>query len=400
MAGGLDGAGSAAPSRGRLIVFWLLLALLLLGAAELGAAALCRAVLLTPARFAFWRPDPAEARRLFPLHAAEVDEELGWPSRTELFSSPRDKTGAKENPDFPDPERACASAYGDSFIWGDEVPLASGWIEQLSRLLGCRVSNFGVSAYGTDQALVRFRRNVQDHAPVVLLGIYPENIERNVNHFRPLLFGNEPDPRWLKGRFVVGAAGDLGWVPRPTLDAEAFARLQRAPETFLPHEYYLPGGPDGPIPLGFPNLAALGRMTALPRVRTRLNGRAPWAGLYRPDHPSGALGVTIAIAKTLAAEAGARGQRALVVMLPGNSSFRHRERTGGFEYASLTEALTRAGVDVVDGGERLLAALGGRSYCELMSNRGSCSGHYGELGSTLMAETMAADLRARGVGPR
>ena len=31
-----------------------------------------------------------------------------------------------------------------------------GWIERLSHKLGCRVANYGVDGYGTDQAYVRF----------------------------------------------------------------------------------------------------------------------------------------------------------------------------------------------------------------------------------------------------
>src|ERR1039458_517165 len=169
----------------RRIAFWVFLVVLLAVMAEGGAAILLRLVLAPrDQQQLLWNPNLDIVRAAWTAHGSEVDEELGWPPLNMAMSWPRDASGAKINRDFPDASRPCFSAYGDSFIWGEEVPLNDGWIEELSRRLGCRIANYGVSGYGTDQAYLRFRRLGADGAPVVLLGFVPEDIRRNVNQYR------------------------------------------------------------------------------------------------------------------------------------------------------------------------------------------------------------------------
>ena len=50
-----------------------------------------------------------------------------------------------------------------------------------------------------------------------------------------------------------------------------------------------------------------------------------------------------------------------------------------------------------DAGSALAVVLGGRSYCELYTRPDSCGGHFSSLGSGLLAEAAAAELRRRGL---
>lgn len=365
--------------------------LLMLAVVEAGAAAACWFFIVPRAKFLVWRPEPARARKAA-LSASRVDEETGWPAPDSATSFPRDRSGAKYNPDFPDSSPACASAYGDSFVWGDDVALSEGWVEQMARKLGCRVANFAVSGYGTDQALVRFRRNKADAAPVTLLGIFPENLMRNVNQYRGFLFGAPPDPHWVKGRFVLDAHGELAWIARPHLDVEQFVRLQQRPAEFLPHEYLLPDSRDGPVSLRFPFVLTLARIALMPRVRARLTGRPSWSAFFAPDHASGTLALTVAIAQAFAREARQRQKTALVLILPSAGSFRGHATWGEFEYASLVAALAARGIRTLDLGPLLLARLGPRSYCELYARPESCEGHYGRSGGAIVADVVAREL--------
>jgi hypothetical protein len=151
------------------------------------------------------------------------------------------------------------------------------------------------------------------------------------------------------------------------------------------------------VTLRFPYLLTLARLALMPRVRARIAGYPSWNDFYRADHPSGALPLTAAIAEAFVREAERRGKRALVVMLPGASSFRARAKFGEPEYTSLLNVLTSRHVDVFDPGTALLAALGQRSYCELYVMPADCSGHYGVFGSGLVADVMSTELRRRGV---
>ena len=377
-------------------VLWLSLILILFAALDGMSALFFKFVLPASARFLIWNPDVDEARKAWVAAARNWDEELGWPSPRDAFAPPRDRTGAKQNSDFTQAKRTCASAYGDSFVWGDDIPHADGWIEQLSRKLGCRVANYGVSGYGTDQAYVRFTRMTQDDAPVTLLGIFPENVMRNVNQYRGLI-GFVQSPLSLKGRFVLDGGGRLEWIHRPQIDEEGFVSLLRDPAKVVPHDYLLPDTRDGPVTLRFPYTLTLARVALMPRVRVRITGRPSWGDFYKADHPSGALPLATAIVEAFVREAERRGKRALVVMLPGASSFRARAKFGEPEYAPLLTALAARNIDVFDPGPALLAALGPRSYCDLYSAPADCEGHFGIAGSGLVADVVKAELRRRGL---
>jgi hypothetical protein len=387
------GRARKAPGPLHRSLLWLLMMMLVLVLIEGLGAAVFWLVVVPEVGFLVWDPDINKARRAWGADWSVKDQELVWP--TDPTAPPRDRTGAKLNPEFPDPGRACASAYGDSFVWGDDIPLADGWIEQLSLRMGCRVSNYGVSGYGTDQAYLRFRRTTSDDAAVALLGIFPENIMRNVNQYRGFM-GMSWGPLALKGRFFLNAAGHLEWTPRPQLGPELFLALHRAPAQVVPREHFLPDTHDGPVTLQLPITWTLVRMALTPRLREALIGRPVWSDFYAPDHASGALALTIALAEAFAQEAERRGKRALIIVLPSASSFRGQAVYGEFEYTALLNGLANKHIEVLDLGAALLDALGRRSYCTLYSDASGCKGHYGRDGGGLVAEVVGRELEGRG----
>jgi len=374
---------------------WLSAIVLLLALMEGASSVFLHFVIGSSAHFLLWDPNLSAAHEQWVKAAGHWDDELGWPSAREAVSPPRNGLGAKQNADFPQAS-PCASIYGDSFVWGDDVPLADGWVEQLSRKIGCWLANYGVGGYGTDQAYVRFMRNLRDEAPVALLGIFPEDAERNVNQFRALIGFNQT-PVGLKGRFVLDGAGRLEWLHRPRIDEAGYLRLLRDPASVVPRDYMLPDTRDGPVTLRFPYLLTVARVALMPRLRVRITGAPSWADFYRTDHPSGALALTVAIAEAFVREAAHRGKRGLVVMLPGASSFRAWAKYGEPDYQPLVAQLAARHVEVFDPASALLAKLGRRSYCDLYAVPASCSGHYGIFGSGLVADVMLAELRRRGL---
>ena len=71
-----------------------------------------------------------------------------------------------------------ATAFGDSFTHGDDVPDAETWISRLSAL-GLPTVNAGVPGYGVDQAWLRYRqRKSQIRSRVILIGVMADNIAR------------------------------------------------------------------------------------------------------------------------------------------------------------------------------------------------------------------------------
>ena len=97
--------------------------------------------------------------------------------------------------------------FGDSFTAGDDASDETVWSHLLEVNLnraGIRteVLNFGVSAYGMDQAYLRWLHEGSEYAPdIVVFGLQAENLDRNVNIFRQLI--HPAGPPFSKPRFVL-----------------------------------------------------------------------------------------------------------------------------------------------------------------------------------------------------
>lgn len=377
-------------SPARTFVLWTIMLLIMVGIAEAASAALYFGYVLPHFRYAIWDPASADIDKAWNSSADAPDEELGWPSPSRIGKPPYDRTGAKENADFVAASESCATAYGDSFVWGYGVPAEKGWVEEVSRQLGCRISNYAVPGYGIDQAFIRFRRNANDTAPVVLLGIYPQDVMRDVNQYRAFI-GFPIDPGLVKGRFVLTEAGALEWIPRPSLNRERFVELNRRPSRIVPHDYLLPGSDDGPVTrdLSF-------TWTLLKFEFARLRGHPlPINAFLTPGDPSGAFELSIALVDAFRDLASQRRQKLLVVMLPGSSSLRQKRKSGTFEYDALRDKIQSQGIDVLDLGPLLLAKRQGQGFCDLFIERNACDGHYSEIGNRVVAEIMASELKRR-----
>jgi hypothetical protein len=383
----------------RRVSSWLLILFLLIILAESSSALVCWFLLgrLHVGQLT-WSPDIEQARRNWNALSSAVDEDIG-----EIRVS-----GTKDNPEFPDSGQSCGSAYGDSYVGGAEVAAVEGWVEQLSHLLGCRVNNYAVGGYGTDQAYLRFRRDYDD-SPFVLLGINPNNVEDNVNQYDGFL-GAPLEPIALKGRFIFDAFDHIEWLPRPHLDANGFVAMHRNPAETLPHSYFLPDTHDGPVTRSFPYTVTLARVALMTRLHNMLARRAAWSSMYDTDHPSGALRLMSAICVAFIELAKARGKRPLVVMLPLSDSFRERANYGEFEYAPLVAALRAKDIAVFDPGPAMVDSLAGRSVCEFYTHAHAemawftspvpCGGHYSAFANTTMAHLVAAELRRRNIFTR
>jgi hypothetical protein len=179
------------------------------------------------------------------------DPDLGWAPRRSARSAGdryRVETGGirrdADVPLAPPPGVLRVALFGDSFTFGDEVPLDETWGAFLERGLASRgvaaeVLNFGVNAYGMDQAYLRWQRDGRRYRPqVVVYGFQPENALRNLNVFRSLYFAGSEVPL-SKPRFVL-RDGALATVNVPTVPPGDLAGVLAAldAESLLEHERY------------------------------------------------------------------------------------------------------------------------------------------------------------------
>jgi len=104
------------------------------------------------------------------------------------------------------------AAYGDSATNGHEVNNDQTWPFFLELIIGGEVKNFGVGAYGVDQAFLKLKRHLEQGviAPITMLVIYEDDLNRAVNSFRPFYnhstgvkLGFKPHYRYLDGEVKI-----------------------------------------------------------------------------------------------------------------------------------------------------------------------------------------------------
>jgi hypothetical protein len=96
---------------------------------------------------------------------------------------------------------------------------------------GLEVLNFGVPAYGLDQAFLRYLRDGRVFRPrVVLIGIYAEQVNRDLNVWRPFMTSEYGIPS-AKPRFHLNDSLVLDSNPLPS--AAAYHGLIVQPESVL-----------------------------------------------------------------------------------------------------------------------------------------------------------------------
>ena len=130
------------------------------------------------------------------------DNDLGWPSKLahgKLFNKYgyRNIPNTNRNRD----NKACISIFGDSQGYGLEVTDKQSWSNVLSNILDCKVENYSVPAYGTDQAFLRFRK-IMPNSEYILMTFIDDNLRRNFIQFWDLEFGKIYIER-TKPRFMI-----------------------------------------------------------------------------------------------------------------------------------------------------------------------------------------------------
>lgn len=311
------------------------------------------------------------------------DETLGWPSPKNYLSQGRDLTGARFSPAFPDPnEKSCVSAYGDSFTLS-HVRDEYAWANVLAELMDCRVSNYGVGGYGTDQAYLRFLNNLadkSDKSKVVILVHSTENIIRIINQLRDLIY--ESDSLGLKPRFIISDDGTLSLVPIKSYDYDTYVSAIENPSGYFQYEYFTPAGPSGIQKFGFPYLTkVLGSLNNF-RIKAKINSRPQHSEFYDPEHDSEGLEVTAMILKSFELDAQKSDRAPLVVILPMCKDLIYFLEEKRWVYQPLIERLDQMEVDFLNLGTGMIEHLDGNHPVELYWD---CSGHLNEKGDRLVA---------------
>lgn len=311
---------------------------------------------------------------------------LGWPGKNALNSERYDSSGSRPVPAFPHPGGECITLYGDSFTYGKDVLDQDTWGNILSKRKQCRVGNFGVTGYGTDQSFIRFEKNTGDTAPISILGIYPTDIIRNVNQYRYLLTSRTESIFGFKPRFVL-EEGQLRLAPLPTPSFSDLRSLRNNMLDFLPYETFLPGNGVGPVPNDrFPYSLVVWNLFLNERVQSWVFKKPSWEDLIQQNHTSGALEVTVAVVKGFMDECKERGKKCFVITFPTPGSYKKYKREGVSSLEPLLKEMDELGTPYLTFESYLDTQLGDRSICELLTNIEGCTGHFNSKGHQMIAD--------------
>ena len=317
-------------------------------------------------------------------YLSKRDDLLGWPSSKDFGKdgSQYDSSGSRIVPALPDPlkHQACISLYGDSFTWSAEVDDKHAWNNVLSTRVGCRVANYGVGGYGSDQAYLRFKRNSRDRSKIIFLNYHSENILRNVNQFRDLLYPGEG--LGFKPRFVIDREGSLKLVPLPTFTKAQYKEVVLNPGLYLRNEYFLPNGSSGIILATFPYTFSVLKAFNQFHVKAKIHGKSWYQDFYNRDHPSMGLKVTTKILTSFYNEALERGQTPVLTIIPAGKDLLYFSEHGAWPYQSLIDELSHQQIPILNFGVGIMSHIPNKDPCLLFEN---CHAHYNEKGYRLLA---------------
>lgn len=336
---------------------------------------------------------PSTATQSFTDYLALRDSSLGW-------GPGRDKTaadGTRNDPAHAAVSETCISLFGDSFTWSEEVDDHEAWGSVLGSRIKCRVANYGVGGYGSDQAYLRYL-SVPARSRIVLLNHLSENILRNVNQYRNLL---APGAEFnFKPRFV-NQGGTNVMVPLPDIAAGDIQDFLSNPERYLTNEYFIPGGPSGNQKVKFPYTLTLLK-ALLWNDRLRAWGKPWYADFYLPDHPSNGLDVTVGILAAFANSAVSRDQLPIVTLIPTCRDLKIKASGGELPYEALRRRIAAMGIRHIDFGSEIARRAQSVEPESLFTH---CKGHFNATGYRLLADITFdylsgdAEIQKRLAGP-
>ena len=315
--------------------------------------------------------------------AAEFRMDLGWSMRrsasfADIVTNNLGARGARDYPARPIEGTFRITCFGDSFTWADGVTVAESWPARIETATeNVEAINFGVGAYGTDQALLRFRvdgRGLGAHA--VLIGIMLEDIGRNVSRYRPWYYPSTP-VAYAKPRFRLDGGGSLIEVPLPYADFPEYLHAVAngtVVEDLRDHDHWFDAGTFGS------SLVTVRLVSGVFAYLARDHRRA-WE-----DARSEPYRVTQALLRTFHAEALADGATlAPIVVFPALTDLEAKLAEGRSYWAPALDQLREGGLPVIDLADPLAAHCHERRLAAAEIYTG---GHLDPSANNLVAEVL------------
>ncbi|MDE0896054.1 MAG: hypothetical protein OSB10_05665 [Planctomycetota bacterium] len=291
------------------------------------------------------------------------DAELGWcsPRSTSNDGMEFDEWGARSGPASIAKDRTQGVrrilALGCSFTLGDEVEDAQTWPFLLDESEeAVEILNFGVNAYGLDQAWLRYKRDGREvNADEVWLGLLPEASVRLGSMYRPVL-GHWSGPVLFKPRFEL-REGQLELIANPAETLHDVHRLLSSQSEFLEalngNDLWVQRAPAAYAPRGdsWLHKSGVGRAWL---TYAESGARDPVAWLE--DETSEIHDLLSNLVTAFREDVERDGARFRLLILPGRDALAFAKSEGRGYWAGLVDELRLSGTEVIDLTDACLAA--------------------------------------------
>lgn len=289
------------------------------------------------------------------------------------------------------PELKRILTLGCSFTMGEEVEDHQAWPYMLDeRHQEIEFANLAMSAYGIDQALIRYRRDGRPlEGDEVWLGLLPEACMRVASVYRPA------QRHWasalvFKPRFELSENEELQLIPCPAKGPlETHALISSQADFFEAtrnHDTWVRRVPSAYAPQGSSWLHSSGfARLGLTYMDSRKRNAAAWL----TDSGSEVYRLMRAVCLQFTREVEADGARFRLILLPSRGGMESLRSQQTVMWSGLMKDLSSKGVEVVDCTQAGLAAdMDVRDECW------SPGGHYSGLGNQVIADHLEAQLKA------
>ena len=288
----------------------------------------------------------------------------------------------------PDPGKLRILIFGDSYTFGEQVSFEDTWGYHLQENLkkdgvDAEVLNFGVSAYGMDQALLRWKHAGSGfHPHIVLFGLQPVDIRRNVNLFRSILCPSTQTPI-SKPRFVLKDGG-AEIVNSPTVPPEELIGVLKdiASWDLVDHEYFL-NSREYARPIWLKSKLIAFVLDSIDAMSEDPDDKGTIALSYAlHEEPAQ---VTLRIIRDFKKDVEQHGVKFFVVLLPGKGYLKFFSRQGKTKYTDILESVKDIAL-IFDPTKAMLDEAERSTLDSLFI------GHYSKTGNKVIADDLAQKL--------
>lgn len=291
--------------------------------------------------------------------------------------------------------RLRVAAFGDSFVYGNEVDHPSEWAAVVESAYPIDVLNYGVGGYGMDQALLRFRRSGMALQPrLVLIGFTTDDLSRTVNVYRR--FRSSDEYPLFKPRFLLGDDGTLTLQPTPVPTIAGYQALLDDPGAVRAFgandEWYEPCIYENPLY----DWSATARLASAVFVKARRR-LVPGYRLLEGggfDTTSTAFRIQVRLFDEFARAVRDAGALPVALFLPDRGSVELTKAGRQAVYERLKNAVQRTGIPVLDAAEAFAGQNGP------VAAWFAPGGHYSVDGNRVVGLWLGPILQRLAVPPR